>query len=389
MTDIGTVILENGQVFQGISVGVPGLSVGEIVFNTALTGYQEVMTDPSYFGQIVLLTAPHIGNTGVNKEDEESSKIYASGFIFNQCSTHYSSWRAEASLNDYLVSHQKVAVSEIDTRTLTQIIRDKGAMKAAIVSGEYDYEVVMEQIKAFEKSLHENMAEQVSISSPKQLNSSYRIKYQVVAYDFGVKSNILKLLEKLGCQVELVPASTPAKVVLNKAPDGVFFSNGPGDPGACQKIIEEIKQIIHADIPLFGICLGYQLLALALGASRIKMKFGHHGVNHPVYDLETHRVLITSQNHNYAIHEQSLGECLMPTHRSLFDQTLQGFCHVSKPIFGFQGHPEASPGPQDAEPLFAPFILAMKERSKDKAINKSSLELINAGTEREDYAKTS
>lgn len=373
MTDNALLALEDGSLFYGTSIGIDGESIGEVVFNTAITGYQEILTDPSYYKQIVTLTHPHIGNVGTNPEDEESNNIFVSGLVIRDLPLVMSNWRASETLSEYLIRHKIVAIAEIDTRQLTRHLRKHGAMKACIVAGKnIDAERSLAAAKSFAGLVGMDLAKEVSTSSPYQSvegtwdlkngikPASAKKEYRVIAYDFGVKRNILRILVDLGCDVTVVPAQTTAAEVLAEKPDGVFLSNGPGDPDPCDYAIAAIKQIIDAELPVFGICLGHQLLSLALGAKTTKMKFGHHGANHPVQALAGGQVLITSQNHGFAVDEKSLPDCLTATHRSLFDGSLQGVHHTDKPVFGFQGHPEASPGPHDLKPLFNHFIELMQ-----------------------------
>jgi carbamoyl-phosphate synthase small subunit len=359
--------LEDGTVYHGESIGAIGQSVGEVVFNTSMTGYQEILTDPSYCRQIVTLTYPHIGNVGVNKEDEESDQIFASGLIIRELSPVVSSWRSEESLDAYLTRHNVVGLAGIDTRSLTRRLREKGAMKGCIVAGDdIDVNAAIEAAKAFDGLKGMDLAKVVSTKDSYewdqgvwQLNGESQAadaRFHVVAYDFGAKKNILRMLVERGCKLTVVPAQTSAEDVLALNPDGVFLSNGPGDPEPCDYAIKAIQTLLEKDLPIFGICLGHQLLGLACGAKTEKMKFGHHGANHPVQELLGGLVMITSQNHGFAVDEASLPDTLQATHRSLFDGTLQGIHHTSKPAFSFQGHPEASPGPQDAAPLFDHFI---------------------------------
>ena len=368
-------VLEEGSVFKGRSIGVAGSAAGEVVFNTSMTGYQEILTDPSYKAQIITLTYPHIGNTGINEEDEESSSIHASGLVIRDLPMLASSWRKEQSLNDYLETHNIVAIADIDTRRLTRLLREKGSLRGCILAAEQpDVEQALAEAKAFAGLQGMDLASVVTtaknypwtkaswslapygIEETEEGESKTAPKFHVVAYDFGVKRNILRMLVDRGCLVTVVPATTPAADVLAMNPDGVFLSNGPGDPEPCDYAISAIKTILETDIPVFGICLGYQLLALACGARTLKMKFGHHGANHPVKDLDTDQVLITSQNHGFAVDQETLPEILRITHVSLFDGSLQGLHHKKKPAFGFQGHPEASPGPQDVAYLFDYFV---------------------------------
>lgn len=359
--------LEDGTVYHGESIGAIGQSVGEVVFNTSMTGYQEILTDPSYCRQIVTLTYPHIGNIGVNAEDEESDQIFASGLIIRELSPLVSSWRSEESLDAYLTRHNVVGLAGIDTRSLTRRLREKGAMKGCIVAGDnIDVNAAIEAAKAFDGLKGMDLAKVVSTKDSYdwdegvwQLGGDSQAadpRFHVVAYDFGAKKNILRMLVERGCKLTVVPAQTSAEEVLALNPDGVFLSNGPGDPEPCDYAIKAIQTLLEKDLPIFGICLGHQLLGLACGAKTVKMKFGHHGANHPVQELLGGLVMITSQNHGFAVDEDTLPDTLQATHRSLFDGTLQGIHHTSKPAFSFQGHPEASPGPQDAAPLFDHFI---------------------------------
>ncbi|MBV1884511.1 MAG: glutamine-hydrolyzing carbamoyl-phosphate synthase small subunit [Pseudomonadales bacterium] len=367
--------LEDGSVFHGISIGAEGKSSGEVVFNTSMTGYQEILTDPSYAEQIVTLTYPHIGNTGINSEDEESSRIWAKGLIIRDLPLLTSSWRSEESLDAYLNRKGIVGISDIDTRRLTRILRTKGALSGCIIAGDVVNETfALAGSKSFPGLKGMDLAKEVTVSEPYEwaegewdLENGYTVapededdRFHVVAYDFGVKRNILRMLVARGCRVTVVPAQTNAAEVISKNPDGIFLSNGPGDPEPCGYAIKAIQEILQTDIPVFGICLGHQLLALARGAKTIKMKFGHHGANHPVQNLDDKTVLITSQNHGFAVDEDSLPENIRATHRSLFDGSLQGIHLTDKPAFSFQGHPEASPGPHEASPLFDHFIDLMK-----------------------------
>ena len=364
--------LANGSLFYGESIGVTGQRVGEVVFNTAMTGYQEILTDPSYYQQIVTLTYPHIGNVGVNPEDQESAQIFASGLVIRDLPLLESSWRAEMALEDYLKLHQVVSIAGIDTRRLTRLLREQGAQQGCLVAGEQiDAKAAIQSARDFSGLQGQDLAKEVSTrqsyiweegcwSIQKNQSKLASPQWQVIAYDFGVKHNILRLLVDSGCQVTVVPAQTPAYEVLKSKPQGVFLSNGPGDPEPCHYAITAIREIVATGTPVFGICLGHQLLGLAGGAKTIKMKFGHHGANHPVQDLASQRVLITSQNHGFAIDETTLPVSLQTTHRSLFDGSLQGIRHIDKPAFGFQGHPEASPGPHDIVSLFDQFVDLMK-----------------------------
>ncbi|VAW54360.1 Carbamoyl-phosphate synthase small chain [hydrothermal vent metagenome] len=374
--------LEDGSLFYGKSIGVSGETTGEVVFNTAMTGYQEILTDPSYSKQIVTLTYPHIGNVGTNAGDEEAEGVFASGLVIRDSAMVMSNWRGEKSLYDYLVENNTVAISDIDTRRLTRILRDKGAMGGCIIAGDEIDDAnakatAIAKAKAFAGLKGMDLAKEVTTKKTyswtesvwnletNQPTESAEEQFHVVAYDYGVKRNILRMLVERGCKVTVVPAKTPASEVLAMTPDGVFLSNGPGDPEPCDYAIEAIQQILETNLPVFGICLGHQLLALACGAKTQKMKFGHHGANHPVQDLASKKVMITSQNHGFAVDENSLPDNLEATYRSLFDGSLQGIHRTDKPAFGFQGHPEASPGPHDIAPVFDHFIALMEKKSKD------------------------
>jgi carbamoyl-phosphate synthase small subunit len=362
-------VLEDGTVFKGVSIGADGSSVGEVVFNTSMTGYQEILTDPSYARQIITLTYPHIGNTGTNDEDEESPEIHACGLVIRDLPLLASNFRSQASLSEYLSARNVVGIADIDTRKLTRILREKGAQAGCIVAGEnLDEALALAQAKGFPGLKGMDLAKEVTTKAAFEwAEGSWTLtgglpepktdcKYHVVAYDYGVKRNILRMLVDRDCKLTVVPAQTPAADVLAMNPDGVFLSNGPGDPEPCTYAIEAIQEILKTDIPVFGICLGHQLLALASGAKTVKMKFGHHGANHPVKDLDRGVVMITSQNHGFAADETSLPANLRATHVSLFDGSLQGIHRTDKAAFSFQGHPEASPGPHDAAPLFDHFI---------------------------------
>lgn len=364
-------VLEDGSIFRGTAIGADGLAVGEVVFNTAMTGYQEILTDPSYAQQIVTLTYPHIGNVGTNSEDEECEKIWATGLVIRDLPLLASNFRNQQNLDDYLLQHNILGIADIDTRRLTRILRDKGAQSGCIMAGELNDEQALAAAKDFAGLKGLDLAKVVSTTeSYTWSEGSWTLgaghakniekKFKVVAYDFGAKRNILRMLADRGCELTVVPAQTPASEVLAMQPDGVFLSNGPGDPEPCDYAIEAIKAIVASDTPVFGICLGHQLLALASGAQTVKMELGHHGANHPVQNLEDGTVLITSQNHGFAVDEASLPDSLRATHKSLFDQTLQGIHRTDKPAFSFQGHPEASPGPHDAAPLFDHFIELME-----------------------------
>lgn len=368
-------VLEDGSVFQGESIGCDGKTVGEVVFNTALTGYQEILTDPSYARQLITLTYPHIGNVGVNTEDEESDNIFAAGLIIKDLPQLYSNWRAQESLPEYLARRHVVAIADIDTRRLTRILREKGAQNGCVMAGDdLSEEEALQSAKSFTGLKGLDLAKEVTTqSSYSWLEGTWQLdkskvqhvdsdsaNYHVVAYDFGIKKNILRMLVDRGCFVTVVPAKTPAEEVLAMKPDGVFLSNGPGDPEPCDYAITAIQQVLEKKVPVFGICLGHQLLGLASGARTMKMKFGHHGANHPVQDLVTEKVMISSQNHGFAVDEASLPDTIQATHRSLFDQTLQGIKRTDCPAIGFQGHPEASPGPHDVAPVFDEFIAMMQ-----------------------------
>lgn len=380
MTRYAILVLEDGSVFRGISIGADGHTVGEVVFNTAMTGYQEILTDPSYTRQLVTLTYPHIGNTGTNQEDVESDNIGAAGLIIRDLPLLASNFRNQQSLDAYLKANGIVAIADIDTRRLTRILRDKGAQNGCILTcDDVQDESAVAQAKTFisdfpglkgldlakvvttDKAYQWHQGEWALGQGLGDLSDAER-PYHVVAYDYGVKHNILRMLATRGCRLTVVPATTPAAEVLAMNPDGIFLSNGPGDPEPCDYAIEAIRDVLDTDIPLFGICLGHQLLALASGATTIKMGHGHHGANHPVQDLDSGVVMITSQNHGFAVDEASLPTCLRATHKSLFDGTLQGIERTDKAAFSFQGHPEASPGPHDVAPLFDRFIQMMSRR---------------------------
>ena len=373
MTQAAILVLEDGTVFEGESVGAPGLSVGEVVFNTAMTGYQEVLTDPSYARQMVTLTYPHIGNTGMTDQDDEAAKVWSAGLIVRDVPRRPSNWRSQVSLQDWLIQRGVVAISGIDTRKLTRILRERGAQNGALMAGDgLNVETALEAARKFPGLKGMDLAKVVStdkrytwtegqldLDSNAFVNAAPRFK--VVAYDFGAKLNILRMLAERGCELTVVPAQTPAAEVLAMHPDGVFLSNGPGDPEPCDYAIAAIKTFLEKKVPVFGICLGHQLLALASGAKTVKMGHGHHGANHPVQDLDGGRVMITSQNHGFAVDEASLPATLRVTHRSLFDGTNQGIARTDVPAFSFQGHPEASPGPHDVGPLFDRFVTLMAE----------------------------
>lgn len=368
MTTPAILALEDGSIFRGVAIGATGQSTGEVVFNTSMTGYQEILTDPSYAHQIVTLTYPHIGNTGTNSEDEESEFVWSAGLVIRNLPLMASNWRNTQPLDEYLIANNVVAIADIDTRRLTRILREKGAQSGCIVAGDnIDEAAALAAAKGFAGLKGMDLAKEVTVKeaynwtgSTWDLVEGNREKadgyLKVVAYDYGVKRNILRMLVERGCDLTVVPAQTPAKDVLAMNPDGVFLSNGPGDPEPCDYAIAAIKEILQTDTPVFGICLGHQLLALASGAKTEKMKFGHHGANHPVQDLDTKVVMITSQNHGFAVSEEAMPSNLRATHKSLFDGSLQGIERTDKQAFSFQGHPEASPGPHDVAPLFDRFI---------------------------------
>jgi carbamoyl-phosphate synthase small subunit len=374
LSNIALLVLEDGTVFRGVSIGAEGHSVGEVVFNTSMTGYQEILTDPSYSRQIVTLTYPHIGNTGTNDEDAESPDVHACGLIIRDLPLVTSNFRNQQTLTDYLKERNVVGIADIDTRKLTRILREKGAQAGCIIAGDnLDETHALELAKAFPGLKGMDLAKEVTVKEAYEWNQgSWTLmgglpadatdsRFHVVAYDYGVKRNILRMLVDRGCRITVVPAQTTAKEVLALNPDGIFLSNGPGDPQPCDYAIAAIKEILETDIPVFGICLGHQLLALASGAKTLKMKFGHHGANHPVKDMERGVVMITAQNHGFAVDQTTLPENLVMTHKSLFDDSLQGLHRTDKPAFSFQGHPEASPGPHDAAPLFNHFIELMEK----------------------------
>ncbi|BGI50933.1 MAG: glutamine-hydrolyzing carbamoyl-phosphate synthase small subunit [Arsenophonus endosymbiont of Ceratovacuna japonica] len=380
MIEPAMLIMEDGTQFHGNSIGVKGIIVGEVVFNTSIAGYQEILTDPSYYKQIITLTCPHIGNTGINPDDEESDIIHAQGLIIRNLSLIYSNFRGKESLSNYLIRHKTVAISDIDTRKLTRLLREKGTQNGCIIAGNnLDTNLALKKIKLFNKEKELDLVKKVTtkniynwqqqswrITNNKSIyiKSQKQLLYHVVAYDFGIKRNILRLLVDRNCYLTVVPATTQANEVLKMNPDGIFLSNGPGDPIACDYAIKTIQKFLTTEIPIFGICLGYQLLALASGAYTVKMKFGHHGGNHPVKNLINNRIMITAQNHSFTINEASLPKKLYITHKSLFDGSLQGIHRTDKPAFGFQGHPESSPGPKDAEQLFDYFIKLIKKYCK-------------------------
>jgi carbamoyl-phosphate synthase small subunit len=377
-------VLEDGSQFRGEAIGAEGYTVGEVVFNTALTGYQEILTDPSYCQQIVTLTYPHIGNTGVNVEDEESVGVQAAGLVIKDLPLIASNWRSQETLEAYLLRKNIVAIADIDTRRLTRILREKGAQNGCIMAGDkIDEAKALKLAKDYPGLKGMDLAKEVTTETPYEWAQGTwsleeglpealhpieeKLPHHVVAYDFGIKRNILRMLVDRGCRVTVVPAQMPAGEVLALQPDGIFLSNGPGDPEPCDYAIEAIAKLVDTDLPVFGICLGHQLLALASGAKTVKMKFGHHGANHPVQELEKGTVMISSQNHGFAVDEASLPATLRATHRSLFDSTLQGIHRTDKPAFSFQGHPEASPGPHDVAPVFDHFIELMKAANEHVA----------------------
>lgn len=371
VSQVALLALEDGQIFYGKSIGSTGETLGEVVFNTSMTGYQEILTDPSYTQQIVALTYPHIGNTGTNEVDQESSKVYAAGLIVRDLPLLHSNWRNTMPLDEYLKRNNIVAISDIDTRALTRHLRTNGSLKGCIVAGEnIDEAAAIAKAQSFAGLKNTDLAKVVSTTQTYTFSqgsyflekgefSDLEVKFNVVVYDYGVKTNILRMLVDRGCHLTVVNAQTPVADILNTNPDGVFLSNGPGDPEPCEYAIENIKVLLEKNIPIFGICLGHQLLALASGAKTQKMKFGHHGANHPVQDVTSKQVMITSQNHGFAVAESNMPSQLQVTHRSLFDNTVQGVKVVGKKAFGFQGHPEASPGPHDVSGLFDTFIEEM------------------------------
>ena len=372
MTTPAVLVLADGSVFHGVSIGADGETVGEVVFNTSMTGYQEILTDPSYCYQMVTLTYPHIGNTGANSEDEESRQVYAAGLIIRDLPLKNSNFRSEEPLSDYLKRNKIVAIADMDTRRLTRILRHTGSQAGCIMTGEnVDIKAAQAKAVAFGSMAGKDLAKVVTRAKQekwtqgewrlgKGFSDLKRLPYKVVAYDFGVKNNILRMLSERGCELTIVPAQTPAETVLAMNPDGIFLSNGPGDPEPCDYAISAIQVFLEKKIPLFGICLGHQLLGLALGGKTGKMKFGHHGANHPVQDLQTGKVMITSQNHGFEVLADSLPKNVTVTHKSLFDGSLQGISLTDRPAFSFQGHPEASPGPHDVAYLFDKFIENIK-----------------------------
>jgi carbamoyl-phosphate synthase small subunit len=367
--------LADGSIFQGVSIGADGITVGEVVFNTAITGYQEILTDPSYKEQIVTLTYPHIGNVGANPEDQESEKIQVAGFVIREVPRQPSNWRSQESLADYLRRHNVVAIADIDTRRLTRILREKGAQNGCLMAGHVDETEALRRAREFPGLKGMDLARVVTVLRPYEWTEGSwegpngepnhtKPRLHVVVYDFGVKHNILRMLVDRGCRVTVVPAQTPARDVLALRPDGVMLSNGPGDPEPCSYAVEAAQSFMSQKLPTFGICLGHQILGLACGAKTLKMKFGHHGANHPVQDLDSGVVMITSQNHGFAVDETTLPANVRATHKSLFDGSLQGIERTDVPAFSFQGHPEASPGPHDVGPLFDKFIRMMEEGGK-------------------------
>ena len=377
MTQTAILVLEDGTVFEGASVGAPGLSVGEVVFNTAMTGYQEVLTDPSYARQLVTLTYPHIGNTGCTDQDDEAARVWSAGLIVRDVPRRPSSWRSQVALPEWLRARGILAIAGIDTRKLTRLLRDRGAQNGALMAGEIDVDRALEAARKFPGLKGMDLAREVTTEAPYAWTEGgldldrgefERVppRFRVVAYDFGVKRNILRMLAERGCELTVVPAQTPAADVLAMKPDGVFLSNGPGDPEPCDYAITAIGELIDAKVPMFGICLGHQLLALAAGAKTMKMPSGHHGANHPVQGLDDGRVMITSQNHGFAVDEATLPANVRVIHRSLFDGTNQGIELTDAPAFSFQGHPEASPGPCDVAPLFDRFANAMQSAKDAK-----------------------
>lgn len=375
MTRPAILALEDGSIFRGVAIGADGQSSGEVVFNTSMTGYQEILTDPSYCRQIVTLTYPHIGNVGTNKEDEESSQSWVAGLVIRDLPLVASNWRSEQNLDEYLKANNIVGIADIDTRRLTRILREKGSLSGCVMAGDIDEDKALAAAKAFPGLKGMDLAKEVTTDAAypwtattwhpvngHQERAEAELPHHVVAYDFGVKRNILRMLVERGCRLTVVPAKTTAADVLALNPDGVFLSNGPGDPEPCDYAIDAIQAICKTDLPVFGICLGHQLLALASGAQTMKMKFGHHGANHPVQDLNSKQVMITSQNHGFAVDEDTLPSTLRATHKSLFDGSLQGIERTDRAAFSFQGHPEASPGPRDVAPLFDRFIRDIEAR---------------------------
>ena len=393
MTGSALLALEDGSIFKGIGIGAEGRSTGEVVFNTSMMGYQEILTDPSYAQQIVTLTYPHIGNTGTNKEDNESEKVSASGLVIRDLPLLASNWRKDQDLNEFLKERNVVAIAEIDTRRLTRLLRGKGSLNGCLLSGtaigKEDESKAVKLAKDFPGLKGMDLAKVVSVAQQYRWSegvwdisvgyqTGHRSRFKVVAYDFGLKRNILRMLVGRGCEIIVVPAQTTALEVLALNPDGIFLSNGPGDPEPCDYAIIAIAEFLEAEVPLFGICLGCQLLALACGARTVKMQLGHHGANHPVLNLRDGTVMITSQNHGFAVDAESLPDNLEATHKSLFDGSLQGIERNDKPAFGFQGHPEASPGPHDIAPLFDHFIELMEFKSNANSYNSKNKTMVNS-----------
>ena len=393
MTGSALLALEDGSIFKGIGIGAEGSSTGEVVFNTSMMGYQEILTDPSYAQQIVTLTYPHIGNTGTNKEDNESEKVSASGLVIRDLPLLASNWRKDQDLNEFLKERNVVAIAEIDTRRLTRLLRGKGSLNGCLLSGtaigKEDESKAVKLAKDFPGLKGMDLAKVVSVAQQYRWSegvwdisvgyqTGHGSRFKVVAYDFGLKRNILRMLVGRGCEIIVVPAQTTALEVLALNPDGIFLSNGPGDPEPCDYAITAIAEFLEVEVPLFGICLGYQLLALACGARTVKMQLGHHGANHPVLNLRDGTVMITSQNHGFAVDAESLPDNLEATHKSLFDGSLQGIERNDKPAFGFQGHPEASPGPHDIAPLFDHFIELMEFKSNANSYNSKNKTMVNS-----------
>lgn len=357
-------VLEDGKTFEGYAIGAKGKAVGEVIFNTAMTGYQEILTDPSYCQQIITFSYPHIGNTGINLEDNESDKIWAAGVVVHDLCLHPSNYRSVMTLNNFLIQQNIVGISGVETRALVEHIRDHGTQKACIL-GKADYPAATHALANFPGLINKDLTAEVTTRKPYQYSTG---KHHVVVYDYGVKKSILSLLESHNCRVTVVPSDWPVGQVLSLKPDGILLSNGPGDPYACHEAIANIKQLLGCDIPLFGICLGFQMLAIAAGCKTYKMKFGHHGANHPVMEINSSKVSISSQNHGFAVEAKSLPHDIKPTYISLFDQSLQGFCFTDKPIMGMQGHPEAGPGPHELNAIFTQFIEILEEQCQKELI---------------------